>query len=343
MLPFPALRGLCLVAFALSFTIPAPADTYHVIVSGKVTMEDGSVPPFTVGIERVCSDLQGSGPGPITNKKGEFIWNMELDAFRSRACWIRATHEGYISTSLDISGINATSHDTTHTLPPLVLSKKVPDPYSIITKSEDIPFRARGPFDAAMKALDTPNYAEAATQLEAAVKASAKFTEAWHALGVIDERLNKPAEARDAYEHAIKADPKFVRPYITLARLCLKTKDWDCASKTAAQGLKADPKHVYPELYIHQAVAQYELKDLSGAQSSVEEAIKLDPLHHLPREEYVLGRILEAKGDANGAKEHMANYLKLDPAPPDVDLVKGHLDNLGKPEAAAVDPPLEIL
>ena len=114
----PLLIGLC----------PVYADTYHVIVSGKVPMEDGSAPPFTVGIERVCSDLQGSAPGPITNKKGEFVWNMEMDPFLTRACWVRATHEGFISTSLDISGINTTSHDTTHTLPPLVISKKLPDP-----------------------------------------------------------------------------------------------------------------------------------------------------------------------------------------------------------------------
>jgi hypothetical protein len=33
----------------------------------------------------------------------------------------------------------------------------------------------------------------------------------------------------------------------------------------------------------------------------------------------------------------------LDRAPPDLDLIKQHLDNLGKPEAATVDPPLEVL
>jgi hypothetical protein len=62
-----------------------------------------------------------------------------------------------------------------------------------------------------------------------------------------------------------------------------------------------------------------------------------------PRAEYVLGRILEAKGDAAGAKEHMAKYLMLEPAPADVDLVRGHIDNLGKPQAKDVDPELEPL
>jgi hypothetical protein len=56
-----------------------------------------------------------------------------------------------------------------------------------------------------------------------------------------------------------------------------------------------------------------------------------------------LGRILEAKGDMAGAKEHMTKYLTLDPAPPDIELVRGHIQYLGKPEASDVDPELEPL
>lgn len=344
MLANRALWGISLATLLTGFTIPANADTYKVIITGKVTMEDGTAPPFQVGIERVCSDIQGSAPGPITNKKGEYIWNMEMDAFASRSCWIRASHTGYVSTSQNISDINVTSHDPTHTLPTLVLTKSVPEPYAIVVSSENIPTHAKSAFNAAMKDLDNGKFPDAGAQLETAVKNSPKFAEGWHALGVIDERINKLPEARDAYEHAVKISPKFLQPYVTLARVCLKTKDWDCASKAAADGIKMDLKKLYTDqLYLHQAVAQYQLKDLAGAESSVQEAIKLDPQHHQPREEYVLGRILEAKGDMNGAKEHMATYLKLQPAPPDLEYLKSHIDNLGRPEAASVDPPLEPL
>ncbi len=341
MLPARLFWGLSLATALLTFTEPVFGDTYKVIISGKVTMEDGTPPPFTVGIERACTDIQGSAPGPITNKKGEYTWNMELDAFNSRACWIQATHPGYLSTHQDISAINATSHDPTYTVPTLVISKNVPGPYSIAVPSNNIPDKAKSSFDAAMKALDAPNFEQAASQLSAAVKASPKFAEAWHALGVVDERLQKPADAREAYEQALKANPKFLQPYVTLAALCIKTKDWDCTATTAAAGLKADAKHVYPELYIHQAVAQYEHKDLSGAESSIQQAIQLDTYHHHPREEYVLGRILEAKGDTGGAKEHMEKYLQLEPHGQDGAAVREHLGNLGKPEAAAADPALE--
>jgi hypothetical protein len=53
-----------------------------------------------------------------------------------------------------------------------------------------------------------------------------------------------------------------------------------------------------------------------------------------------LGRILEAKGDSAGAKEHMTKYISLDPNVADIELIKKHVEFLGKPEAATVDPEL---
>ena len=228
-------------------------------------------------------------------------------------------------------------------LPPLVLSVRGSDPAAIDVSDSNIPLRSKSSFSAAMKALDKPDYAEAASQLEKAVNASPKFSEGWHALGAVDERLNKPADARAAYEHAVEADPKFFKPYVMLARVCIKTGDWACAGHAADALIKADKKAQYPEIYIHQAVARYQQKDLAGAEMSIQEAIRLDPGHKKPREEYILGRILEAKGDINGAREHMAKYLELEPAPLDVDRVNAHLNSLGTPQATAVDPQLEVL
>jgi len=317
------------------------ADNYPVILHGKVVMDDGSAPPTAVEIERVCSDNAGSAPGPLTNKQGEYIWRMNIDPLETRSCVIRASHAGYTSSDVTVSGV-----DTTHTtleLPPITIRGSVSDPDTINFSDNGIPGRAKSDFTAARKSVDTQDLAGAANHLEAVVAAAPKFAQAWHGLGVIDESLHKTAEARAAYEHAIAADPKMLPPYVMLARLCIKTKDWNCGSKTAEALMKVDPKHLYPEIYLHQAVARYELKDLNGAQESVQEAIRLDPKYRRPRAEYVLGRILEAKGDVAGAKEHIAKYLTLDPAPQDIDLVRGHTQNLGTPQANDVDPDLEPL
>jgi tetratricopeptide (TPR) repeat protein len=217
------------------------------------------------------------------------------------------------------------------------------DPYAIRTSGDNMPGRAKGPFEKAMKALDAHNYEEAVRQLKTVVEGSPKFAEGWHALGIVEDKLEKSAEARDAYNHAIEADPRELSSYVTLTRLCIKTKDWQCALQTADNLIKADAKNTYSEIYLHKAVAQYELKDLAGAEQSALEAIRLDPKYTKPREEYVLGRILEAQGDLKAAREHMAKYLELEATSPDAEIVQGHMLGLGKPENAGVEPVLEPL
>src|SRR5580693_3910380 len=111
-------QGLLLAAVYFPIQL-AVADVYPVILHGKVVMEDGSPPPTIVGTERVCSDSAGSAPGPLTDKKGEFIWRMDIDPLETRNCVIRATHAGYSSSAVEVSGV-----DTTHTtldLPPITL------------------------------------------------------------------------------------------------------------------------------------------------------------------------------------------------------------------------------
>jgi tetratricopeptide (TPR) repeat protein len=131
--------------------------------------------------------------------------------------------------------------------------------------------------------------------------------------------------------------------YMTLLRLCIKTKDWESAARTSDLLIKADRKGQFSEVHLHRAVAMYGLKRLDEAETSALEAVRLDPYHQKPRVEYVLGRILEAKGDLNGARERMLKYLELDKSAPDAQLIRKHLDLLGKAEAAEAEPELEHL
>lgn len=330
--------GTCLVASLVSYfvVLPASAENYPLIIKGKVTMSDGSPPPFSVGIETVCSDTQGSAPGPLTNKKGEYLWRMDVDPLRSRSCVIRATHSGYVSTSIDISALNGYTSTTT-TLDPIVITSRAADPYAIFSNESGVPSKTNTAWRAAIKAYDAHQFNEAVTQLQTVVAGAPKFAPAWHAMGVmLDRDLQRPAEARPAYEHAIEADPKSLPSYIALTRLCIKMKDWQGAAKTADALIKMDSKKVVTEVYLHQAVAQYGLKDLAGAETSVQEAIRLK----IPRAEYVLGRILQAKGDAAGAREHITKYLEEDKSTPDAALIRAQLELIGKPEAKPIEPEL---
>jgi Tfp pilus assembly protein PilF len=334
--------GMCVIAGIVCSTRPASAENYPLILRGKVVMSDGTPPPITVAVERICSDSLGSAPGPLTDKKGEYLWRMDVDPMRTRSCVIRATHAGYTSTSIDISGLNGYLN-TAVNLNPIMLTSLTDDPYAIIISESNMPLRAKSELKAAMKALDTPNYPEAVSHFQAAVQKDKKFAPGWHALGVVLERLNSSlTESREAYQEAIAADPKFLPPYMTLAHLCSRSKDWECVVKTADELIKADKKKAYPDIYLHRAVAQYGLKDMDQAAANVQEAIRLDPMHRMPRAEYVYGRILEAKGDINGAREHMSRYLDLDQKAPDPELIRQHIQNLGKSAPGGPEPELDF-
>ena len=65
-----------------------------------------------------------------------------------------------------------------------------------------------------------------------------------------------------------------------------------------------------------------------------------DKGHAIPRAEYVLGLILEARGNLDLAREHMNAYLKLHPAATDKAAVQARMENLGKSQAGdEIDAP----
>jgi Tfp pilus assembly protein PilF len=329
--------GAVLLAAFVCSSQPGAAEVYPLILRGKVTMQDGSPPPKSVGIQRLCSDGMGSAPGPITNAKGEFTWRMEVDPMRTRVCRLEATLAGYTSTSIDISSLNGYT-STTFDLAPIVLHAKLTDPLTISNTEADVPGKAKNAWKAAMKGVDSGDLAEAEKQLQAVVQAAPKFGRGWHTLGIVYQTLGKLPEAQQAYTSALDADPKFVQSYAASARLAIKSKDWAGAAKTADAGVKADVKKTFPELWLHQAVARYGAKDLDGAEAAAKEALQ----QKVMRAEFVLGRIAAAKGDAAGAREHVSKYLELEPGAADAEIIRAYLQVVGKPEGAGVDPDLEL-
>ena len=319
-----------IVTGVLASIEPVKCEVYPVILRGKVTMQDGSAPPKSVGIQRICNDT-GSAPGPITNKRGEYLWRMDVDPMRTRVCRLEATLSGYTSTAVDISALNGYT-STAFDVPTLVLSPRTPDPNSINVSDSDVPGRGRPAWQEAMKALEANNQQELRRQLEAVVEAVPKFARGWHTLGIVYEALQMPAQAREAYAHAIQLDPKMVVAHVSMTRLCVQTQDWQSAAKAAEELAQVDEKRIYPEAYQHLALARYELKDLDGATASALEALNPNKKQKAVRAEYTLGLILEAKGDLAGAREHMSKYLTLEPNAEDADNIRTHIQSLGKAE-----------
>ena len=160
-------------------------------------------------------------------------------------------------------------------------------------------------------------------------------------LGILYDFERMFAQARAAYEKAIEADPKMLAPYVALTRLMITNKDWAGVTKTTAAFFPVDKNRIFAEMYAHQAVAQYNLKDFAAAEASANEALNPKAKQPFVRAEYILGRILEAKGDTAGAKQHMSHYLELVTAVEDAPTIKAHIDQIGKP--GAPEPALDLL
>jgi hypothetical protein len=329
--------------FSLTFVCSlqsVQAQAVKVIFRGTVVMEDGSAPGKSVGTQRNCTDANGGGPGPLTNKEGVFTWSMEVDYMRTRRCFLLATLNGYESTQVDISNVNpATSVNVD--LPPIKLKLKGSDPYAVGGPDKDVPAKGRAEWTAAMKALTASDMPGATQQLKAATAANPKFALAWHNLGILQDFQRQVPEAREAYAKAIEANPKMLAPFAALNRLLVRERDWAGVLKNSAAMIPLDKDRIFPELYAFQAAAHYNLKDLAAAEAAASEAMNPKAKRVYPRAEYVLGRILEAKGDAAGAKQHMLRYLELAPSAEDAAQIKAHMNAIGTP--GAPEPELVLL
>ena len=258
-------------------------DFKTIIMEGRVVMPDGTPPAKSVGLERVCSDINGSAPGPITDKKGHYTWTQKLSPEVQRACYMRATMAGFSSTVFDLGDLKLadfTAAVKIVQMPDFVLSPKDSGVANNVAMDalSDVPGKARDAYKLAGKALDANNVEEGARQLKVVVEAAPKFADGWTNLGSVYEMQNALMDAKDALQHAIEANPKAPAPYLRLARVENKLGDWDAAAKNE-DSLVAIEKRFYPEIYLHRAITRFEKKDLAGAEESIKTLQSMDAAH----------------------------------------------------------------
>jgi len=335
--------ALVIAAAVCASTEFASAQIWY--LSGKVVMEDGSPPPKPVSIERYCG-VNRIIREAITDRQGRFLFrHMESDSLAGSkvntyllsmsmmsgtgGCILRASLPGYESTVIDLDARRPT--DDPH-LPPMILRRPSPGSTFSLDAGYRVPSAARKLWERALKAAEARRLPEAERQLRAAVQVYPRFSRAWHLLGAVCQNQKKGEEAREAYRRAIETEPKFLAPYILLTRLELDMKDWQAALQSSNALIQADSRRRFPEAYVHNATARYNLGDLDGAEASAREALRLDKKGLIPRAQYTLGMILAAKRDYAGAAEHMQRYLTMEPKAGDAQAVRERIARLGTPE-----------
>ena len=339
-------------------TNPFPQETARpVFLTGKVMMEDGTPPPESVLIERIC----GGSPKPegYTDSKGRF--SIELgrnnqvfadasnsgggfDGLSGRSssssplgssqgvterslmnCELRASLAGFRSSTINLAGHRLLDSPEVGTI--LLRRMANVEGFTFSMTTAMAPKDAKKAFDKGLDLLKKKKPAEALKEFEKATSAYPKFAAAFFEQGRLQEQQKDAEGAKKSYEQAVASDPKFVKPYLPLTMMAAQTGDWQTAADLSAKTTKLNP-YEYPQAFFYNAVANLNLKNLDEAEKSALAAKKLDEKNRIPRINYVLGLIQAQKENYASAVEHIKSYINLSPQAGDLDTARKQLTEI---------------
>jgi len=328
--------------------------------SGKVAMADGTPPPETVRLRRVCDGLahdQG-----WTDAKGHFWFKVEKDdhgsgqgdateaagrpgsvdkpmglAFSNPItnelanCELEAVLDGYHAerVSLRVASVGATNLGTM-VLHPVSKAGTV----TVSATTLLAPANARKAYDKGLDALHAKKWDAAAANLGKAVEIYPKYAVAWYELGQARLGRGDVAGAVSAWRESVKADPRFVKPWENLTVFADQKQDWTESAKASDAWLQLDPDD-YPGAWLYNAIAKAHLGLVEEAEHSAREGLRVDKEQRIPRLSYVLGLILLAKRQFVESAECLRNYLKMVPNARDADVVRQQLAEFERLSARA--------
>src|SRR5215471_3559656 len=347
---------------APSLSMPQP-----IFISGRVTLEDGSVPLEPVVMQTVCNGTPHSEG--YTDSKGYF--GIELGSNRGviqdasefsvasrnpglpgassgdptmgggamqserkyMGCDLQAKLAGYRSQSVSLTGRRPMDDPNVGT----ILLHRMggsEEGQTVSMVSLAAPKDAKKAYDRGMEAIKKKKWDEAEKNFEKAVEEYPRYATAWYELGMLQAGQSRFDMARSYFKRALECDGKFLKPYLQIAVLDMNAKKWQDLADVTDNIVKLDP-FGYPQAYFYNGVANYNLHNMDEAEKSGLQAERLDTRHLYPRLNYLLGLVLVQRKDYRGAAERFKTYLKLDPEPEDVATVRSQLAAIEKVTASA--------
>jgi tetratricopeptide (TPR) repeat protein len=331
-------------------------------------MEDGSAPPESVSVLRVCS----GNPRPIayTDSKGRFDFQLSgsnstvlADASTDRSaptdarnqdptyaaatvglglrrfagCRLMADLVGYHSDVIELDEWHLGDNPNLGT----IVLRRIGnvEGASISATGLQAPRDSKKSYEKGLEEEKKQKWAQAQAQFEKAVAGYQNYAAAWFELGSAYQQQGDKAKAREAYRKSLEADRKFLKPYLPLCAMAFDDKNWGETISLTDTLTRLDPGD-YPLAYLFNAMANFSLGQVGQAEKSARQAVKIDTLHRVPRAEYVLGRILLARRDYDEALPLLKSYLQRAPDARDGEAIKkqiGEIENLAKaqPQPAA--------
>jgi tetratricopeptide (TPR) repeat protein len=333
-------------------------------MSGKVMLDDGTPPPDSVRIERICggrvipeantdrkgrfsfqvgqnsammADASTSGPGMRGGM--ESSGNNPMGGVREREmfnCELRASLAGYRSDNVNLANRKFMDNPDVGTI--ILHRLGNVEGLTISATSLNAPKDAKKLFEKGHDALGKNKLDDAQKHFEKAVELYPKYASAWYELGIVNERQKNLEGARKAFAQSLAADSKYMNPYDALAQMEARDQKWQDVADITDRMIRLNPVD-FPRAYFYNAVAKLNLKRLDEAEKSAKALVEMDTRHQFPKGEQVLGVILAQRQDYTGAAAHIRKFITFSQPGADVDLAKRQLADLEKSLAAREQQP----
>ena len=340
-------------------TTTNPTQPPSIFLTGRVRLEDGTPPPQSVRIERVCGTATHTEG--FTDRKGDFaiqIGSAENAAYQDASdgglrpatagggptgggldgglterrlmnCDLRARLSGYRSQSIPLSDRRPMDNPDVGVI---LLHKDSGEAGTTVAASSlAAPKDARKAFDKAQDLMQKSKVGDAYRNYQKAVSLYRGYAAAWCELGKIEARSGQFDKARLSFREAVKADAKYADGYVQLGALAVRDRNWQEAADLTEQALKLN-SFDFPMAWFHNALANYILNRMDVAEKSALKTERLDTRHRYPQAEYLEGLIQMNRRDYKSAAESIRDYLRKAPDGPGAAQAR---EQLAKMEALA--------
>jgi len=307
---------------------PNDADTRsstEAVARGQVALADGSVPEGLVQIFVV-----GGGAEKfiaVADSKGRFSFNPGVLSSTgcTKDCVLRAALEGYRSETKALADVNPNGSTK---LGKILLQPLSSDTNGLVSVTSAQ--ASKGAKKAYQKGLDDAakqSWAEAKESLLKATSAYRDYSDAWLTLGILQQSEGDREGAQKSFTESARADGKFAAPLILIAALDALRGDWQATVEHSQKAIDLNPS-AFPHAYELNALGNLNLKKPDAVETGATEGLKTDTEHRYLEFDYLLGVVLSAKHDVDGATKHLQQYIEQSPDGPNAARAKRVLEEL---------------
>jgi len=348
----------------------SPVNVRPIFLSGRVAMDDGSALPGPATIVRVCNgsrhaegytDSTGNFQIQLGNELGVMQDASETGSYRTQmpgmtasgssglggtqttatnsstsgmdrrltGCELQASLAGLRSQSVILSTLQPFDSPTSVGTILLHRTANGEEGNTVSATSLAAPKDARKAFEKGLALAKKDKVDDAFREYQKAVMLYPAYATAWCELGKIEAGRGQLDIARGSFNEAAKADPKYVDPYLQLSRIALNAKNWPELAEFTGKAIALD-SFDYPQEFLFDAVAHYNMHQYDLAEKSILRANALDTHRQFPQIVYLKGLVMVQHKNYAAAAEDFRTYLTLAPDAEDAPTVRQQLAQIEK-------------